>query len=585
MAEGVDQERREPAGGNARCGHRHPGHGGQQQHDRKAEGAARHDPPPNFRTLIRWVRMPDSERGAILPTGPTSDYNWKMSHRGEIVILVTFCAALLTSCLFVFTRHNTFPYYCHHDEHRKVKQLFTRDFNFHHPQLLLLTTDLVRRARGQRDGYQQVVMSGRWVSATFAAASVVLLALLGWRAFGLLGAWCVGLSVAVCPILGLTAHFLKEDTALLLGLSASLLALALWHERPTSRRLIWLGLACGLAVSAKYPGALWVLLAIALVLVNPTRAQEMSWFRRLALLLLPAMLVFVAINHPLFGHLGSFIRGLIKGAVMIAHGRDRPADLPNFLVIEGIGRLSWQVLLLAGAGVLTLIAGFRRTCMAGWALLGTGLLFTGMQLLSPLGVPARYLLVPAVSLHALAGLGIVMLVELAGRNRGIRIRRTARLSGAVAAVGLVWVAIPVYRSMAIDAFDQADARAELIEWANATLGHDAKLAASHRTRLPGVDGHEPADPAIRFERDPITIKKMEKIGPNDLDEMRRHGITHIILQEQEWSQYLARSRAALGRMDRMHDPLIQNPEVVWRTPKRFKLKNRWLREKLVVLRL
>ena len=507
-----------------------------------------------------------------------------MSHRGKNVILLTFCASLFASCLFVFTQHNTFPYYCHHDEPLKVKQLFTRDFNFNHPQLLLLTTDLVRRGRGQRDSYQQVVMSGRWVSATFAAASVVLLALLGWRAFGLLGAWCVGLSVAVCPILGLTAHFLKEDTALLLGLSASLLTLALWYERPTSRRLIWLGLACGLAVSAKYPGALFVLFAIALVLVNRTRAQEMSWLRRLALLLLPAILVFVAINHPLFGHLGSFIRGLIKGAVMITQGR-YPADLPNFLVIEHIGRLSWQVLLLAGVGVLTLIAGFRRTCMAGWALLGTGLLFTGMLLLSPLGVPDRYVLVPAVSLHALAGLGIVMLVEIVGRNHGIRIRRTARLAGGVATVGLVWVGIPVYRSMAIDAFDQADAREELIGWVNATLGHDAVLGASHRTRLPGVDGREPADPAIRFERYPFTIKNVEEITPNDLDEMRRHGITHIILRELEWSQYLARSRAALGRMDPVHDPLIQNPEVVWRTPKRFKLKNRWLGELLVVLRL
>ena len=535
-------------------------------------------------TLDKLVDVVGRRRGATRPALPTGHYDEEMSNRAEIVILVTFSAALFASCLFVSTQHNTFPYYCHHDEPSKLEQIFTRDFNFNHPQLLLLTTDLVRRARGQSDGYQQVVMSGRWVSATFAAGSAVLLALLGWRAFGLLGAWCVGLTVAVCPILGLTAHFLKEDTALLLGVSAFLLALTLWHERLTSRRLIWLGLACGLAASAKYIGVLCVPPAIALVLVNPARTQEISGRRRLALLLLPAMLLFVAINYPLFGHWGSFIEGVNGGAALFAQGR-RPADLPNFLVVERLGLLSGQVRLLAGVAVLTLVAGFRRTCMAGWALVGTGLLFTGVLLLSPLGVPSRYLLVPAVSLHALAGLGIAMLVELAGRHRGIRIRRTARLAGAVAAVGLVWVAGPVYRSMAIDAFDQADARAELITWANATLGHDTELAASGWIRLPGVDGREPADPGIRFERDPITVTNGEEIDPNALDELRRQGITHLILRELEWSQYLARSRAALGRIDPMRDPPIQNPEVVWRTPERFELKNRWLREKLVVLQL
>ena len=55
--------------------------------------------------------------------------------------------------------------------------------------------------------------------------------------------------------------------------------------------------------------------------------------------------------------------------------------------------------------------------MAGWALLGAGTVFTGMLLLSPLGVPDRYLLVPAVSLHALAGLAIAMLVEIVARGR------------------------------------------------------------------------------------------------------------------------------------------------------------------------
>ncbi|MCP4996733.1 MAG: glycosyltransferase family 39 protein [Gammaproteobacteria bacterium] len=224
------------------------------------------------------------------------DYHDLMSQRNEFTILVSLCVVLFVSSLFAYSRHNSFPYYAHADEHRKVEQLFTRDFNFNHPHLLLLSTDLVRLVRGQDDGYQRVTMSGRWVSATFAAVSIVLLTLLGWRAFGLLGAWCVGLLVMVCPIVGLTAHFLKEDTSLLLGFSASLLALDFWLDKPSSRRLVWLGLACGLAASGKYIGVLCLLAVIPLVISNVKKIQGTPWSRHLALLLVPAVFVFVVIN-------------------------------------------------------------------------------------------------------------------------------------------------------------------------------------------------------------------------------------------------------------------------------------------------
>jgi hypothetical protein len=515
---------------------------------------------------------------------PTCGYHGVMSHRTELVILATLCVALFAGCLLVYTRHNSFPYYCHHDEQIKVEQLFTRDFNFNHPQLLLLSADLVRRARGQDDGYQRVTLSGRWVSAGFAAASVVLLALLGWRAFGLLGAWCVGLLVAVCPIVGLTAHFLKEDTALLLGLSAFLLALHLWLENPTSRRLIWLGLACGLAASAKYIGVLCLLAAILLVLTKANKAQGMSWRRQLALLLVPAALVFAVINWPLFSQLDPFTAGLDKGVNLVAHGR-KPVGSPNFRAFERIISLSWPVLLMAAVGAACLMTVFRRRCIAGWILLGTLMLFAGILLLTPLGVPNRYILIPAVSLHALAGLAIVMLAELVAGHRETGIQIRARLAAAVAAGVLFWVAIPVYRSVAIDAFDQADARAELIAWVNSTLDEDAVLAASRKIRLPGVDGREPADPAMRLERDPITFENTIEINPDTLEGMRRNGITHVILREEEWSKFLAVAQPGVKPADSMLDSPISNPEIVWRNPERFRLKNRWLRGSLVVVQL
>lgn len=378
---------------------------------------------------------------------------------------------------------------------------------------------------------------------------------------------------------------MKEDTALMLGLSAFLLALSLWRDRPTRGRLIWLGMACGLAASGKYLGALCFIPAAALVLSSPAQAPEMSRRRRLAPLLVPGGLVFLAINYPLLGQFRHFLKGLFKGAKLVTQGRS-PADLPNVLVFEGLAQLSWPVLLLAAVGVTTLVAMFRRRCKAGWSLLWMGLLFTGMLMLTPLSVPDRYLLVPAVSIHALAGLGIVLIVESACRNRGRGIQRTARLAGAVAALGLVWVAGPAYRGMAVEAFDRADARAELISWANETLSSDAELAVSKRVRMPGLDGFEPADPAIRFERNVRSLDDDIRIDPEAVDEMRRDGVTHLVVRSGDYRRYLERSNSALATMDPMQDlPRHEKPKLVWHTPKLFESKNRWLGLNLVVLQL
>ena len=98
-------------------------------------------------------------------------------------------------------------------------------------------------------------------------------------------------------------------------------------------------------------------------------------------------------------------------------------------------------------------------------------------------------------------------------------------------------------------------------------------------------GFEPADPAIRFERDPIEIDATMRLDENSLDELRRSGITHVILREWEFSEFLANSLAGLESTDRADDSSIQEAKVVWRTPDRFKRKNRWLRVDLVVLQL
>src|SRR5207302_208494 len=118
------------------------------------------------------------------------------------------------------------------DEPDKVEQVMTGKWNFHHPLLMLATTKLAVTALHTPPNEQQIVIVGRWVSATFAGIGVVALA---WLATYYRGLWGFA---GVALILGLhhqvfeLAHYMKEDTALFMGIALSFLALTVfWRQR------------------------------------------------------------------------------------------------------------------------------------------------------------------------------------------------------------------------------------------------------------------------------------------------------------------------------------------------------------------
>ena len=81
------------------------------------------------------------------------------------------------------------------------------------------------------------------------AGTVAALALLAWLRYGALAGWGAGLAVALQADLFETAHYLKEDPALVFGLALSLLAAHCWWREPHRRTLGFLALACGLAAA------------------------------------------------------------------------------------------------------------------------------------------------------------------------------------------------------------------------------------------------------------------------------------------------------------------------------------------------
>ena len=150
-------------------------------------------------------------------------------------------AVLFAGALALNTRHNDFPFSYHPDEPGKVGQIIKGSRNFHHPLLLLSTTEYASRLGFIPRTPQPIVQTGRWVSAVFAAGSVVALALIVWLHYGALAGWGAGLVLALQADLFETAHYMKEDPALVFGLALSLLAAHLWWRFPSRRTLRFFG--------------------------------------------------------------------------------------------------------------------------------------------------------------------------------------------------------------------------------------------------------------------------------------------------------------------------------------------------------
>src|SRR5947209_7512768 len=85
--------------------------------------------------------------------------------------------ALFVSCLALYTRSNSFPFYYHVDEASKARQVVEEYRNFWHPLLLITSTDLTMKILRVSPTRQNAVLVGRWWSAAFMAAAVVAFAM------------------------------------------------------------------------------------------------------------------------------------------------------------------------------------------------------------------------------------------------------------------------------------------------------------------------------------------------------------------------------------------------------------------------
>lgn len=469
-------------------------------------------------------------------------------------------ALLCALCMGLFTRGNGFPFFYHPDEPDKVEQIIRGRWNFHHPLLLL---DSVKGAVSifhvPQDDPQAVVEAGRWVSAGFAALGITALAWLAFLYRGWPGFVSAGAVLMLHHQLFELAHYMKEDTALFLGVAASLLALPLLWRWPGVWSAAFAGFACALALCGKYIGAMMLLAVLPVLWRAPGSGGRGA---RLAVFTGVFLLVTAAINFSLLENLATFRHSFGREVKLVAEGQN-PA--PG---VHRIGSFAYAGAFLDNttpAIWLCLLAHFwvqwkRRAALTlpEWILVLFPFAYTLMLSLSP-KTNDRYFL-PATAMFAwLAALGALDIPAL-----------WPRISATVCVLLLAAFQLPSL--VRYDRAFRVDDRKDLRAWLDENLTRDALIAQDYRSvklPLPGKNR------SVNRQR-PLA----QRVLPDDklagelgtLDDLKRDGVTHVIVSQNDYGRYFrqrakAQSGAAFLRAKTFYETLFARGELLWERPR------------------
>ncbi|MEO7934216.1 MAG: glycosyltransferase family 39 protein [Chthoniobacterales bacterium] len=414
------------------------------------------------------------------------------AHQSRLVLALFFVVSFLA-----YTWANHFPYFYHSDEESKALQLLYGYRNYWHPMLMLNATSLLGQLTGQLDNAQFITMVGRTLSAFFSSLGVVCFVQFAWRRKGPLVGILTGLLLLTLPLLFEVSHYCKEDPALFMGLALGLLALDYFLTTPDVRHVIFLGMAAGIATSAKYPGAL---LIVALLPVVFHRTRKLSF-----LFLLTVTLTVLAINWQWLTHIPELFAGIRRESGMLALGHDGVSgefphsDYWQILVYQH----GWPMLITALLGlVLTQRHGefFSVEFVLGF----TALVILVFMSYSP-KISDRYVLpIMAITIY-LAACGVDILARFA----------TPKSRPWVTAILIALVGFhPVYMLAGWVQDFRGDSRADLTAWAASHLSKNDRIATSLWTRLPGfyqgqfAAGTPPPD----YVADLGTLDELRKMG-------------------------------------------------------------------------
>lgn len=419
-----------------------------------------------------------------------------------------------------------FPVYWQPDEVTKALQIQTGDYNFYHPQLLLRLAMILHSLLPLDNSTRDIVLAGRFVSVGASAIAVTAFGVFVMRRFGLAFGIVTAALLALTPTVFLNAHFFKEDAALLMGMAMVMLAIQSVDIHPSPRNVVLLGVAVGLAASAKYIGIIMIVPAVAMLASKRIRRIDSLRF------LLCATVVFAIINSAgIFGS-ASLKTGLLKEVVHvmtehdgISWGPRSARTLINF----------WQstpaaVIAIWIAGLMFHVwrrrDSFKRepATMSAPAMMDSIVLFTPLLLLataqlSMVAIP-RYVL-PATVLTLVAAVWITASVFSSIQNRALRALPIVLLAlGGAATTGSFLTAFHAFTD---------DPRVRLGAWIATHLPADARIATAETQAIDRTLPPLPQTVAMPFYHlgmagSPGTVRAL--------------GYTHIVLSSGNFDRFL-----------------------------------------------
>ncbi|HEY1405946.1 MAG TPA: phospholipid carrier-dependent glycosyltransferase, partial [Spirochaetota bacterium] len=176
-------------------------------------------------------------------------------------ILILSFAVIFVASLAVYTRNNSFPYYYHTTEPSKIEQVVNHHYNFNHPLLMLNTVSAVSFFSKPKSS-QEMVETGRWVSAVYASLTLLLLMGCAYMVMGTPGAVMAGVFMAFNTKMIALSHYFKEDPTFLFGISLTLLLFSVFFRKPNLKMLIAVAIASAVASSGKYVGFIFLPIGI-----------------------------------------------------------------------------------------------------------------------------------------------------------------------------------------------------------------------------------------------------------------------------------------------------------------------------------
>ncbi len=447
-------------------------------------------------------------------------------------------AVLFAAAFTLITRENQFPYYYHPDEPGKVAQVQTGKWNFNHPMVMLITGRLAAKTTGDLENPQRVVEVGRAVSAFFFVFSVLLLAAMTWITAGRFAGTAVGLLLLTNHQLFELAHYFKEDTALLFGISVWFLALALYWKRPHAGTAALLGTGAALALSGKYVGVFALLLSFWLI---PQRAPAGRRGSLIGVFLGAFAVVFALVNLPLLLQLGTFETSLHRELTLVAGDQKHlTRSIPHSVYLssfrENISFVLWPFVLWHFVACWQ-----RRKELTAFEWVATlfPVAYLVMLSFSPKTNDRYFLPCTALFLYTVAlGMGRMArqlwgcLARFPSRwiapallALALFVQITDRLPSAPGLIGY-------YRAFRVD--DIAD----LTLWLNTHLPN-AILAKDRKVQLPTPER------AASLPNAPVLIPKIVGKGldnlPAGLDDLRASGVTHVVLSESSYGRFFLKS--------------------------------------------